>query len=239
MTRSDPWFALGRLRGGCRGWPPGRGPPVRFGPDAVADPQGHSRSGASSGSRHPAEHPRRLAETPRPPARQRPLRRSRMGRSTGHRRRGTAARQVGTRQRGDLRRLLWLVERRPVPSRQDPIAAFHELLRRLHRAEAQLFARCRPRHPAAYRRRPSPVARPHVLGFDRGLDRAVHRLRWRRHAQCPGRAGRHGHAFGRDVAARARQPQHRTRQRDAIAQRYAGLHSMPTGGPCARTPMSP
>ena len=57
------------------------------------------------------------------------------------------------RQRGDLRRLVRLGERGPVPPRAEPAPPLPELRRRLHRVGQQLLARRVRGDPAARRRR--------------------------------------------------------------------------------------
>ena len=86
-------------------------------------------------------------------ARRRAVRRRALGRGAGHRGGCAAAGGRRARQRGDLRRLLWLGERRSFPPFAEPAASLSQSARRLHVLRPVLLHRHGPGdHPPCARR---------------------------------------------------------------------------------------
>ena len=114
-----------------------------------------------------------------------------MGRGARPRRRRAATRARRARQRSDLRRLVRLGERGPVPPRAEPAAPIPELHRRLHRVGQQLLARRVRGDPAARRRRRrrGAAARDDVEGDPR-THRARRRVRRHEREERVGQPGR-------------------------------------------------
>ena len=152
--------------------------------------------------------------------RRRAVRRRALGRGAGHGGGCAAARGRPARQRGDLRRLLWLGERRSFPPFAEPAASLSQSARRLHLLRPVLLHGHGPGdHPPCARRR---VLQAHERGADdRGRAGAyppggeLRRHLDEEHADQP---GRHRRPF------RARPPRALARRR-----RRGGLHQPGTG----------
>ena len=109
------------------------------------------------------------------------LRRGVLGRTGGSTRRRASPRRRHPRQRGDLRRLLRLGQRRAVPSRPESSASLLENAWRLYLFQELLQPRRNGRHHAAgarHTRRPFQAI--HGVGRHRRAHRPVGVLRWRR-----------------------------------------------------------
>ncbi len=130
--------------------------------------------------------------------------------------------KAAIRQRGDFRRLLWLVQRRPLPPRQDPAPAFHGRLRRFYQSEAQLLARRRSRDPAAHPRRPSDAQEPIIVGGYRAEHETVPGVRRLRHKERSGRARWLRRAYRGAVDAATGRRRRGIHLHHASARRHAG-----------------
>ena len=125
-------------------------------------------------------------------ARRRALRRGLLGHGAGHRRRRAGARAQRLGQRGDLRRLLRLGQRRALPPRAEPRPPLPQLHRRLHPLGRQLQLR-RRRRAAAARHRRHALARGRPDELEVAAPGPVAGADVRRHAgeERPGRLRRH------------------------------------------------
>ena len=176
--------SLGRLRSRGRGWARDAAQTFRARPRSFADRQ-FDAGGADFAGAHPAPGDTQELSGPRPGrayrrTRRGAVRRSFLERSARSRRRRIEAREDPLRERGDLRGLVRLGERRPLPSRAKPGASLHERDRRLRTPRDELQPRRRP-HAAAARaaRHGSAAFAAHGVGIAGAALRAVRRLRRR------------------------------------------------------------